>query len=102
MTEKIAENYDYSFRIFLKNENLKLVDVPSDGHCLLHAILKNTVEYNYSDLLLKIINEYNLNGNEWNAYNFCSKTSYNDLMKSFLFDKKWNVGACYLILSQKY
>ena len=34
-----------------------------------------------------------MNGNDWNAYNFCSKTSYNDLMKSFLFDKKWNVGA---------
>ena len=37
----ITQLVGMALKIFMRNENLKLVNVPLDGHSLLHAILKN-------------------------------------------------------------
>ena len=100
MEQKYGKTFDFSFELILGKDNLKLFDVPSDGHCLLHACVHSYNELKSKELIYdnfrqQIIDEYNANQNHWSS--FYDFDTYNipfiDSMNKFLINKEYDVGA---------
>lgn len=89
--EKISQTYDYAFDLFLNNNNLTIVDINRDGHCLINAILYNLTQIDYDQMINEILREST--NSEWSEYFVDKNTNYSESMKSYLFQKIWNQGA---------